>query len=184
MSECSFVNYCAPTLAGIKTGSLFSCDCTSKNELILEIRQYNKILVPKGLKLLPVRLQNNKALIYLYRPDMLKSDLNDSLAAYLLKSCGYNLENCNCCVVQLVKRLQENDNFPHEIGLFLGYPPEDVYGFIKNPRQGCKYTGTWKVYGDVYKAKQIFDSYNKCTKNYNNRLAMGHTIEQLIVSDL
>ena len=38
----------------------------------------------------------------------------------------------NRCIVKLIGRLQENEGFPHEIGLFLGYPPEDVLGFIEN----------------------------------------------------
>ena len=33
---------------------------------------------------------------------------------------------------RLIKRLNEDAEFPHEIGLFPGYPPEDVRGFIEN----------------------------------------------------
>ncbi len=38
--------------------------------------------------------------------------------------------------------------FPHEIGLFLGYPPEDVCGYIRNKGKCQKCTGHWQVYGD------------------------------------
>ena len=48
------------------------------------------------------------------------------------------------CLARLIERLKDADEFPHEIGLFLGYPPEDVEGFIQEPN-GQKYTGIWKV---------------------------------------
>lgn len=47
-------------------------------------------------------------------------------------------------------------DFPHEIGLFLGYPLEDVQGFIENRAEGYKCVGCWKVYGDEEYAKQEF----------------------------
>lgn len=34
------------------------------------------------------------------------------------------------CIDHLKKRLFTHDGFPHEIGAFLGYPLEDVRGFI------------------------------------------------------
>ena len=182
MSEDLLINHCSPTLAGVKTGNLFSCSYTNKEELFCQIRQLNKILVPKGLRLLPMRFHKGKVLIYLYRPDQLKGDLDNSMAAKLLKQCGYTFENSNSCVVQLIDKLQNSQEFPHGIGLFLGYPPEDVDGFMNNSRTGCKHTGTWKVYGDVDKAKKIFAIYDKCTELYNLRWSMGHSLEQLAVS--
>ena len=44
MSEELVVRQCAPTLAGIKTGSLFSCPCDSPEELRQEVRRINRLL--------------------------------------------------------------------------------------------------------------------------------------------
>ena len=55
MSEENVVRLCAPTLAGIKTGSLFPCPYECRETLLTEIRRYNQVLVPKGLCLLPLR---------------------------------------------------------------------------------------------------------------------------------
>ena len=49
------VRQCAPTLAGIKTGSLFPCPCSSREELLCQVRSLNRRLSPKGLCLLPLR---------------------------------------------------------------------------------------------------------------------------------
>ena len=56
MSEETVVRQCAPTLAGIKTGSLFPCPYDSREELLQDVRSLNKRLVPKGLCLLPTPL--------------------------------------------------------------------------------------------------------------------------------
>ena len=53
MSEENLVRQCAPTLAGIKTGTIFPAPFTSLAELTAEIRELNRILVPKGLRLAP-----------------------------------------------------------------------------------------------------------------------------------
>ena len=81
MSEELMVRQCAPTLAGIKTGSLFPCPCTSREELLCQVRSLNRRLSPKGLCLLPLRFTKGKALLYLYRPAALRRDLDSDAAA-------------------------------------------------------------------------------------------------------
>ena len=88
MSEEYVVRQCAPTLAGIKTGSLFPCPYQSRQALMSEIRALNRRLSPKGLILLPVRYLDGKALLYLYRPSNLRQDLKDRLAAHVLEQAG------------------------------------------------------------------------------------------------
>ncbi|MBQ7128480.1 MAG: DUF3793 family protein, partial [Clostridia bacterium] len=72
--------------------------------------------------------------------------------------------------------------FPHEVGLFLGYPPEDVKGFIENNAKCSKCVGCWKVYGDEEKAKKCFENYKKCTRIYKELYLKGKTIERLTVA--
>ena len=182
MSEHMLIDHCSPTLAGVKTGSLFTCDYCCKKKVYRKIRQINRILVPKGLRLLPLRFHKGKALIYLYRPDKLENDLADHTAVNLLKQCGYSLKNGNCCIVELIGKLHSQNSFPHEIGLFLGYPPEDVDGFMNGNPASYKYSGLWKVYGDVDKAKKTFDTYRKCSEIYKTRWQTGCSLEQLAVS--
>ena len=68
------------------------------------------------------------------------------------------------------------------IGLFLGYPPEDVCGFIENKADACKCVGCWKVYGDEDAAKKLFAKYKKCTDVYCTLFANGRSIERLTVA--
>lgn len=82
----------------------------------------------------------------------------------------------------MMRRLDEDMEFPHEIGLFLGYPPEDVCGFIENKAEGYKCIGQWKVYGDEAQAKKNFAMYKKCTQVYCAQFAQGKSIKRLTVA--
>ena len=82
-----------------------------------------------------------------------------------------------------MRRMQRADSeFPHEVGLFLSYPPEDVKGFIDNEAANYKYIGLWKVYGDEEGAKRTFARYRKCTKLYCKLWQSGSSLEQLAVA--
>ncbi len=182
MSEELIVKHCSPTLAGMKTGNLFTFAYETETEVRNAVRRLNRLLVPKGLRVLPMRYSRQRALIYIYRPEKLKSDLEDCLACALLKERGYICGNPERCIVQLVSRLRTCTEFPHEIGLFLGYPPEDVQGFIENKADHCKCIGYWKVYGDERQAKKLFEKYRECTEIYHARWSKGKTIAQLTVA--
>lgn len=181
MHEDLLIRHCAPTLAGIKTGSIFVCPYESKQDVQQSMRCLNCKLGGKGLRALPLRFSDKKVLIYVYRPKKLRADLADSDAAALLEGCGYDTESCEKCLVRLAQKLRQQGDFPHEIGLFLGYPPEDVKGFIENDACDCKCVGCWKVYGDADAAKKKFAQYKKCTHVYCDRWQKGSNIEKLTV---
>lgn len=182
MSEDYIIRNCAPTLAGLKTANMFACPFESRQTLLDSVRQLNKRLGPKGLRVLPLRFSDSKALIYLYRPAMLRSDLSHATAVRLLQEQGYNPENCHQCIVKLVQKLRQEEEFPHEIGLFLGYPPEDVCGFMEQGPDCCKASGCWKVYGNEAEAQKKFAQYKKCTQVYRDLWAKGNDIERLTVA--
>ncbi|MCI5649032.1 MAG: DUF3793 family protein [Fusicatenibacter sp.] len=182
MSDEIIIRHCSPTLAGLKTANLFSCSYTDREELISSVRGLNQRLAPKGIRVIPLRLSAQKVLIYLYRPDKLVNDFAKEDAAELLKKYGYSSYECSRNLARLGRRLRETEEFPHEIGLFLGYPPEDVLGFIENGAEGYKYSGCWKVYGDEKKAKKQFERYKKCTRIYYSQWEKGKSIERLTVA--
>ena len=181
MSESFIIEQCAPTLAGIKTGNLFTSPYDTMDEVRARVRELNRLLVPKGLCLLPLRYSDRRVLLYLYSPSRLRHDLSDELAAELLHGAGYADTGLESCLIRLINRLRDGGDFPHEIGLFLSYPPEDVKGFIDHKAAGFKYSGLWKVYGDEEKAKRLFAKYKKCTDVYCRLNEAGLGIAQLAV---
>lgn len=182
MSEGYLIRHCSPTLAGLKTASLFTCPCDCREALLESLRQMNRRLRGKGLCLVPLRFSEKSALIYLYRPRRLTEDMDGPLARRLLTERGYDTGSCQRCVAQLRQRLEDSDGFPHEIGLFLGYPAEDVRGFMEEGPDRCKCSGCWKVYSDVASAQRTFDRYRKCARVYRDQWEKGKGIERLTVA--
>lgn len=183
MSEEAVVRCCAPTLAGLKTGSLFTCPCEDRQAVTDAIRRFNARLRCKGLQALALRFSHRRALIYVYRPHRLQADFSAGQASRLLTELGYQPESCRRCVGRLIRKLRSGGEFPHEIGLFLGYPPEDVQGFMEHHAAGSKCTGCWRVYGDPEAAQKRFAQYEKCTRIYRAQWKKGTAIERLTVAD-
>lgn len=181
MPEDVVVRHCAPTLAGLKTGNLFVTAYESETELDHEIAELNAVLGSRGLRVIRLRAENGKALIYLYRPCLLQSDLDHCEARKILSRFGYTEAETGSCIARLKERIEAEGDFPHEIGLFLGYPPEDVKGFIKHGGRACKRCGYWKVYGDVQKAEKQFEKFSRCTGVYMKCLRAGTPFEKLAV---
>ena len=164
MSDEIFVRECSPTLAGMKAGNMFSCNFDSYEELQNYVNELNKILNPKGVQVIVLRYKNGFSLIGVFRIKALKAMLKNPLARKLLRSLGYKSLDLRSCLLHLLVRFQNYEEFPHEVGLFLGYPPEDVQGFIENNSNGQKCIGIWKVYGDEESAQKTFAKYRKCTR--------------------
>jgi len=182
MSEDYLIRNCAPTLAGIKTANLFTCPCSNRAELVSSLCRLNRLLCRKGLRVLPLRFSETKALIYLYRPRQLSADLRHTEAVRILDPLGYDCTKSEQCLVRLARKLRAREEFPHEIGLFLGYPPEDVQGFIDNKARDFKCAGLWKVYGDEARAQALFAQYRECTRQYCALYQAGSPLSQLAVA--
>jgi hypothetical protein len=183
MSEETVILHGAPTLAGIKTGSLFRCKYESAAAMRASLRDWNRRFSGKGLRVIPLSFDNGKALLYLYRPSRLQKDLSDGEASAILSDCGYCDGSPARCLSCLAKRVRNSADFPHEIGLFLGYPPEDVRGFIERRECDLKCVGCWKVYGDEAKAEKTFRLFRKCSRIYRLHWENGTPIERLTVAD-
>lgn len=174
------VRFCAPTLASLKTGSLFSCEDHTRDALLDWLRSLNRRLGDKGLRVLPLRYRQGRCLVYVYRPSLLRRDLAEEGAVRILRACGYPCGADARCLLHLMALLRGGGPFPHEIGLFLGYPPEDVDGFMHR-RGEATLTGCWRVYGDPERARQRFDRYQRCTRLYLEQFSRGRDIVQLTV---
>ena len=78
--------------------------------------------------------------------------------------------------------LAKAEGFPHEIGVFLDYPLEDVVGFIENAGQNYKCSGCWKVYCNECETRKLFAKYKKCREVYRRLWSQGRDIRTLTVA--
>lgn len=177
------VKYCSPTLAGIKTAGLFNYIYQSENELFSSVNKLNSIFYNTGISVEILKYKDNFALIYVYRRKMLERDLQKNNVINFLSQYGYNEKNFNYtyALSVLKSKIQNDKYFPHEIGLFLGYPLYDVIGFIENKGQKSKLTGVWKVYHNEDEAINIFNEFKKCQDTYLKLYDKGESIMRLIV---
>ena len=175
------VKYCAPTLANIKTASLFMVPYDSKNELGERVGKVNTKLSEKGIVVEILGYKKKRAHVFVYRPKLLSKDLNDVLACQYLKLYGYCPNDIQQCISNLKDRVSHTYGFPHEIGFFLGYPSCDVCDFIENKKR-CLTIGCWKCFNNKEEATKTFKKYDICTSIYKKMVSNGMSIEKLIVN--
>lgn len=170
----------APTLLGIKAASLISL---SNNEFDISehVIYFNSRIFARNLRMRVLCCCDKRSLILIYNEKLMKERLNRADVIELLYSFGYtDCHSIDEYLDMLSSRISEKGDFPHEIGIFLDYPVEDVIGFIENKGQNFKISGYWKVYGDAKKAAGTFKNYNKCREYLCNKLISGTDIYQAL----
>ena len=170
---------CAPLLTRLKISNLLTVE---KSHRTAAMRLF------RGTSLSPYLLcdSGDKVTFLLYDKKRLPAYLAREDVRRLMERFGYSRLDLGVILRQVAERyrahMQHKTGFPHEIGLLLGYPPEDVRGFIENRGGACKCTGFWKVYGDEEQARKKFAKYRKCTDVYWRQWTGGTSIERLTVA--
>ena len=90
MSDPEIIRYCSPTLAGLKTASLFNTACDDYESLRVQILRINGKLRHNGLRMIPLSLRQGRALIYIYRESALAKDILRNTARRILETLGYD----------------------------------------------------------------------------------------------
>ena len=179
MLEKFLADYCSPAMAGIKPSNLVSCVKSRIPNAKAEIEAVNKKLGKKGICIDILCECSARLLLIVYRKEKLAQQLSRLEIADFLKDYGYT-PGCTLekALDTLRARLQE-DEFPHEIGAFLGYPLEDIHGFIQSKGKNYLYVGDWKVYGDVDHAQKLFCQYKICRRNVLGRVMDGQSLAEI-----
>ena len=181
--EAVLVRQCAPTLAGMKPGSIFCFNHSPLEVSRQKVCQWNKQLAPFGLtvQILLERPGSSSVIVFVYRRDRLEQMLSDDAYQSFLAQAGYERTNLDGLLEQLSYRLRTQPEFPHEIGVFLGYPLRDVIGFIENHGRNFTCCGFWKSYGDPAEMQVCFACYRRCIQTYVAMFEQGIPIERLAV---
>lgn len=172
--------HCTPTLAGIKCANLLSLCRKKYSDIEGALEHLNKHFNPKGIYIKRLCLCQTRALIFVYQKAMLEETIYQQEHFLMLQQEGYPLDEGLTAVIEhLAMRLQIGSDFPHEIGIFLGYPLVDVIGFRENHGKNYKISGYWKVYGDEKHAKKLFEIYTRCRDNVCRRIDQGMSLDQI-----
>jgi hypothetical protein len=151
----------APTLAGIKPASLMTFVNQKRNLVELWNHCKDELCKNLGIRYYELRRKEDRVIVMFYRDEALSSCLAVWKNREFLLEQGYrDSQDVEEILDDLKVRYQE-ENCPHELGVFLGYPLEDVRAFIKNNGAPCLVCKYWKVYQDVENALRVFESYDR-----------------------
>ena len=177
--ESMLARNCAPVLAGIKPSNLFSCPASCG----IQLTAYRGLLESKGIRTFSVCACGSRTLTLVYRERLLRQQLNRADVQDCLRRFGYPVsKGLGSMLAWLQHRVRMEKGFPHEIGCFLGYPMEDVAGFIREKGRNCKCCGMWKVYGDEEYAKYLFGKYEQCSRMFCEHLKQGISFQRILAA--
>lgn len=177
--ETYLINCCAPTLAGKKVANMFTIRDDSET-VRKKVSLWNKKLEFLGIKISILKQTPTSSLIYVYSEDKLVDTLKDIEIMSFLHSLGYTDSDYNMILKKIKNNLRNSKDFPHEIGLLLGYPVKDVKGFIKHNGKEFSALGHWKVYGDSEQAEEAFCEYKKCRNCFMELYCKGYNCLEII----
>ena len=177
--------HCAPALAGIKPANLMSCSNKTYPDLDKLLQEYRKTAIAEDIRFSILCSCPHHSLLLVYRQTALEEWLQRPDVAALLVKEGYPVDKgVSEMLAHLGVRLAQCSDFPHEIGLFLGYPPADVLAFRHFRGQNYKFCGYWKVYNNEEEALRWFQRFDLCRDCLCLRLKQGMTIPQLFTCAL
>ena len=173
------VTQCAPVLKGVKISNLI----TMKPGGWRKIRAYLK---KSRIICIPLYADAEKEVLFLYRYEQLERHLKNREVREFLKSCGYDRFDVASVLARLRRRYQRyagtSQEFPHELGVLLGYPVGDVQGFIANRGENSLTSRYWKVYQNPKEAEKIFDLYDRVKEQALREIMCGRTLSHVAVS--
>ena len=167
----------APALCGIKPSCLFSIRKEVYDESKYKLREWHSAFAGDKKYIVAVPRRNAPVLFFVYDKNLLERQCGDCCIRRYLKEKGYPVEaGFQAMLSELLHRLAEEKSFPHEVGVFLGYPLEDVVQFEKSAGGNCRYAGFWKVYGDVHAARKQMERYKICSAGCCELLKKGLSV--------
>ena len=120
-----------------------------------------------------LKTRQSALLLFCYNPDHLEHHLAHQGIRVLLKKAGYDTSlSGKALLAELCRRIDDSGAFPHEIGLFIGYPAKDVAAFMGMVKLPFACQGPWKIYGDPAKSLCLADAHR------SSRVAMGHQLAE------
>ena len=131
------------------------------------------LLEESGLKVRVLADRGSSLLLLLYSHDALKTLLAQKSVHVILGKAGYRAPDDFEGVLSELAKRAAGEGFPHEIGVFLGYPLKDVVGFMGWAQLSFTCQGPWKIFGNPVQSLQLAEHHRICRCNMSMQLASG-----------
>lgn len=175
--EIQLVLQCAPLITGLKVSNLLII--SKGNEEVVK-----RILNRTGISYYRLIQTRTKTTFLLFRRNELEEFLSDENVRNVLMKAGYKSLQIDKILRTFSLRyeayIQGDKSFPHEMGLLLGYPVEDVVGFVENNGKNFLYSGYWKVYENQKAKVKLFDKFKVAEETLIHLLSNGLSMSDII----
>lgn len=168
---------CAPLISGLKVSNLLII--SAEDEALVRV-----ILRRSGISFFRLLRTGEKVTFLLFRKNPLEAYLKQQEVEAMLAEAGYAELSLGNILSTFQKRyahyMSAGGRFPHEMGLLLGYPAEDVKGFVENKGKNFLYSGYWKVYADVEEKRRLFQKFENAKETVIQLLSYGVGIQDIL----
>lgn len=150
--------YAGPTIVGVKPATIMTLADT-KGLKKLWLTHGEELCEEYNINYYVLKEAAHKLTIMLYHPISLEVTLQREEHSHFLKQFGYKKEES---LTNKIQRLADRFESlcPHEMGIFLGFPLDEVVAYMECPGRQCLLCGYWKVYNNIKIAQQAFDLYD------------------------
>jgi hypothetical protein len=168
---------CAPLITGLKISNLLNIrreDFASMQEIVKRSQFSWYLLIETEEKMIALLFHRDSLECYLRKPKVREMfqqagyanlSLDGILKEFRVRYAGY---------------MESKNEFPHEMGLLLGYPTEDVEGFITHRGDDCLCVGYWKVYANKERKLKIFERFENAKERLIQLLSCGISMGEII----
>ena len=168
---------CAPLISGLKVSNLLII--SAEDEALVRV-----ILRRSRISFFRLLRTGEKVTFLLFRKNPLEAYLKQQEVEAMLAEAGYAELSLGNILSTFQKRyahyMSAGGRFPHEMGLLLGYPAEDVKGFVENEGKNFLYSGYWKVYADVEEKRRLFQKFENAKETVIQLLSYGVGIQDIL----
>ena len=155
-------------MADVRHDHLF---CRHQGEIVKILGLEHRILVQSA----------SGVLVFFYDPILLAETLAEERSRKFLVTCGCGE---NASLVEDLNWLENrfhgcSTDFPHEVGLFLGYPLKDVEGFVKRQRPTDAGRGvSWRIFGESESSLALMGRFRTARERLRKQLQRESDVER------
>ncbi|MDD2971746.1 MAG: DUF3793 family protein [Lachnospiraceae bacterium] len=168
---------CASLIAGLKISNMLNLPAS-------DISKVKQILKKSHITYEVLVIREGKATLLLFDRKKLENYIERAEVRELLQKLGYEDTSFQDMIIRFQERYrryaEEKCNFPHEVGLLLGYPVEDVKGFMINEGKNFLCVGYWKVYEKPEEKKRLFQQYEVAENTMIQMVSYGMHMVDII----
>jgi hypothetical protein len=174
----------AEVLAEAKPASLLSIPnrqrSCGKNLYTLWKEHGNDLLSDSSLGAWELVDRGGSLMLLFYHKEHFELHVNRRDIFTLLLRAGYCAPFTASKVLRQLAERSRTKQFPHEIGLLLGYPPKDVAAFMGWIRLPFTCQGPWKIYGNPDDSLRLAARFRHCRSAMAEQLALCASATQFL----